>query len=422
MLEYIEREAFSEFKQFKLFHYEFKISHWIHSSFNEKYIVRTNETSISKMFHENQVFLKQVIKDIPGIRAYPLLDVEIKLPPLDNPKYEYINKKWFINRYSSPWGSLPHKRLFTVQIQSFFEKRQKFWIRYFQECKLIKTVNEMCRPVCQTYYDLLQATYGITVSEGKIIAADKRELGDFPYLGSRRDMTTMFTVDFKRNPNNPGRLNQEKGVFLTMRKELRDQFLSLMLNRGFGQTFHELYSFGNIDIKAAHTYVVVVLMRQEMPILSELLKRNTDIWKKAETLSPKWIDFKEKIGQSDLHLKPFLKVLFYGALNGGDVSTVQSIKEKIEGLLTKSQLLDYSGEICDILRTHPIINEVGCFLKFCHNLDGRVTTPLQSDLVDKRSKPDEKQSEPVNEWKWKRIANADRQLASTLLQCVEYVT
>jgi len=152
-----------------------------------------------------------------------------------------------------------------------------------------------------------------------------------------------------------------------------------------------------------------------MPILSSLLKNSPDIWKEAERLSPDWANFKDRIGQRDLILKPFLKILFYGALNGGNVSDSKRVGDKIRNLLIKKQLQEHEQEISQILCKHPIINEVNIFLKFCNKLDGCVQTPLQDECVDKRQT-----SSPGDEMRV--IFKANYKLASTLLQCVEFLT
>lgn len=166
--------------------------------------------------------------------------------------------------------------MFTPAIKQFFIERQEFWIQYFKNSPLIHTLNKMSEPICQTYFDLLQGTFGATVSnnDGKVLAALTKKLGSFPYLGRRLSFNNLFTVNLVKNPTNPGRLDQRDTVFLTMRKEFfKSMDLSLMLLQGYGPAFHSSYSFGNLDIKAAHTYVVVALMRKKMPMLTDLLKQ-----------------------------------------------------------------------------------------------------------------------------------------------------
>jgi hypothetical protein len=396
-------------KDFKVFVYEFNISYFMNKNFNSNWLNKIQLENINVLFNENTKYIKD--QESPDIQKYPYIDVEIKSPNLfDQPNSWSWDVKRVINKFSEPWGS--QSTSFSPQIKHFFSNRQEYWMKYFKNSPLIKGLNEICEPIIEMQYDLLQGTFGCYYHMN-VLAGTQTEYSDFPWSGSRRCFKNMFTIDVKRNNKNPGRFDQKDSVFLTMRKELREVYSSLMFSKGFGQDFYKHYSFGNIDIKAAHTYAVAVLMRKEMPTLSNLLKQSVDIWKEAERLSPSWAKFKDRIGQKELLLKPFLKILFYGALNGGNVSNPERVADKIRSLLVKNRLQEHEQEISGILCEHPIINEVSVFLQFCNKLDGSVQTPLQDECVDKRQTP----SDELNV-----IRKANYKLASTLLQCVEFIT
>lgn len=138
----------------------------------------------------------------------------------------------------------------------------------------------------------------------------------------------------------------------------------------------------------------------------------------GETLSHEWLDFKSRINRPELSLKPFLKILFYASLNGGNVSSEETIQPKIEDLTTKLGLQDSTLELSRILKVHPLINEVSSFLHYCKHLDGRVNTPLQDEFVNKVKKKSTNSSSSWND----DVRSANYKLASTLLQCVEYMT
>lgn len=88
-------------------------------------------------------------------------------------------------------------------------------MKLFKECHLIKKLNKICEPISRTYLDLLQGTLGVTISDARpcIKLSHTHATGNFPYLGKRHDVTTMFTIDYQHNVNNPGRLDQQGVLF-----------------------------------------------------------------------------------------------------------------------------------------------------------------------------------------------------------------
>jgi Family of unknown function (DUF5906) len=236
--------------------------------------------------------------------------------------------------------------------------------------RLNSLLNPILEPAFQGYSLLAMVSW---VASGQFTFSKKGAINR-PFFAKNMTLN-LFATTYEGTPtmSDPGRIAVKGATFTTMKKDFRDLIVPELLSCFAAKNN---VTFFIVDIAGCHGGIQASILRSKTPFTFAAYSDGDprSLWERIIDESAGAFNLKEH--------KAKLKTIYYAALNGGSVSSVESILRHFRNYPPDQE--DYLKEFARSFMRHPLYKDLGEIGAFWRSLRGEIYVPTRVDPVTRK--------------------------------------